>query len=135
MDIAIKEAVVDKLTFLVNGGQPETAHAGICWIIQHVIAQESPDGTYVDNYNHWNDIKDAVYKAWPKWTNSDCYPVPFSADEPERKRAAVALDEVANKWDRTTEYGANRLELVQLLLNAVIDSDTNHDHIHSTCEN
>jgi hypothetical protein len=131
MDIAVKEAVVDELTFLVNGGQPNVPHAGICWIIQHVISQICPDGAYVDNYTDWSGIKTQVYNDWNKWTGSDCYPVPLSSESAGVEAAAEAFDACENKWDRTTEYGMLRLELVGLLLDAVIDSPTNSDCIHS----
>ena len=126
MNIVVREAIVDELTRLVNGGKPLQRGAGICWQIQQVIADACQDGTYCAQYGEWAHIMEVTCEQWSKWTGSHTYPVPFSAEQCD---IGTAYTEFGGKdmFDRETEFGMNRLELAQLLLDAVTDSEYSVD--------
>lgn len=53
-----------------------------------------------------------LMETWPKYSGNSYYPVPHPIHDPE-----YAYDYAWNaRWDPTTEYGANRLELFEYLI-------------------
>lgn len=77
---------------------------GIC---SHVL-EHAPIGQHTVYARILRDLME----TWPKYSGNPYYPVPHPIHHPE-----FAYDAAYNKrWDPTTEYGANRLELLEYLI-------------------
>lgn len=60
------------------------------------------------------DFLDGYFKRWPKFSGDIEYPVPH----PER-RPREAYDKSLRMWERDTEYGKNRWELLEFIIGEV----------------
>jgi hypothetical protein len=53
-------------------------------------------------------------ESWPKFSGNSTYPVPETSKTPGR-----AFFEIRNMWDNNTEYGRNRWELLDFLIDYI----------------
>jgi len=53
-----------------------------------------------------------LFKSWPKFSGDKYYPVP----SPSGCNASLEYDDSFDLWDKTTEYGRSRWELLDFMI-------------------
>ena len=81
---------------------------GICWHMHTALGEIDIALTQRRKVNNW--VRDA-FSEWPKSSGDNHYPVPDGDMNPE-----VAFDNTEDLWDPSTEYGRNRYELLDFLI-------------------
>jgi len=81
---------------------------GICWHMHMALGEIDIALEQRHKINNW--VRDA-FSEWPKSSGDKNYPVPDGDMDPE-----VAFDTTEDLWDTNTEYGRNRFELLDFLI-------------------
>lgn len=102
------EVVLKVLRSLRDTRQPEF---GICLNFYEAMEE---GGSYYFDTNH---LIQSVAATWPKFSGTLCYPVPHNTLSP-----IVAYDESTNVWDKRTQYGRDRHELLEFIITTLEES-------------
>ncbi len=92
------EAMLEKMLSMRADGYPECAVVGLC--------SNLSTGYYADEL--W--LQEA-FRAWPKFSGEIQYPVPHPTQSPEQAYLGSC-----DPWGRENEYGRNRWELLDFLI-------------------
>lgn len=87
---------------------------GICCLIDDYLAYS----IYFEDldFRVINLTLKRLFKSWPNYSGNHLYPVP--SDDP--KKAASHCYALCNDfWDETTEYGRNRIDLLDWCINSL----------------
>jgi hypothetical protein len=85
---------------------PDHTGVGICANVHKHLCLETEDADDAD----WLPL---LWKSWPDWSGCDTYPVPASRDRDIGGNEQYAYNMTACLWDRDTEYGQLRWELLE----------------------
>lgn len=99
------QALLDGMKRL-RGKGPESRHLGICWNLQNAVASQS------DRYYAYGAVSDLAV-GWPKHRGNPAFPVP--REEAEDR-------DLTDIWDRTTQHGRDRWELLDWIIERAEES-------------
>lgn len=102
--VAVRENAV---AYTTNGVESDDFYSdvGICNNINNTRD--------IDLYTNIDDIYDLLYEAfavWPKFSGDLDYPVPH------KYSGSAGYYRNTNKWDITTQYGKDRMELLEFMI-------------------
>jgi len=91
---------------------------GICGSIIPVYSYAKQQGySLISTISEVNDFYEkhcnVAYSQWNKFTGDFLYPVP--SDDPEESHQVIYMFR-NNKWDTNTQYGRDRIELLQHMI-------------------
>ncbi len=97
--------MLDALNALYAKG-PSSEAVGICSNVNHYLYLDSRSADDED----WLPL---LWASWPEWSGDDKYPVPPYRASESHAGAQQAYNLTSDLWDRGTEYGQLRWELLE----------------------
>ena len=98
-------SIVDELESTMNG-RVRNLGVGLC----HNVGVKL---TYSEE-SAWIRVCPVLYKEWPKYSGIPAYPVPSSTKDPD-----MAYWDTDDMYDTETQYGRDRLELAQFMIDTL----------------
>jgi hypothetical protein len=101
--------IVEILEAIRDADPEDLEKVGICCNFESTFG----DGRFYDSV-----LKES-YDSWPHYSGSDTFPVPASyvADDEDEGDAAREYYYIGPKWDKATEYGRMRYDLLDHMIN------------------
>lgn len=80
-----------------------TPGLGICYQLERKCSNENAD--------YWRSKLQGLFRRWPQFSGSADFPVPHPTEP-----ACIAYNSTQNMWDRCTEYGQARWDLLEFCI-------------------
>lgn len=107
MNHRIRKAMLAALKLIKHDESLINKKEGICGNLDDVLYE-------IFEYEAWHEAYDhtgRLASKWPKHSGNRSYPVPHPEYGPE-----IAFDLTDDLWDRNTQYGRDRWELLEFMI-------------------